>query len=107
MIDIGGIISTQVWYLVIIFAFSFPIAFVTGDVMMGIIPAVSITVFLSIKGFLPLWWSLIILLLVAGAFAKIFILPLITGAGGGGGGGRSTASGSSSSSGSGGGSSGE
>lgn len=82
MIDLTPFTNVIVWYFVVIFVIVFPLILATGEVFISLLPAVAVTTWLSLAGYIPLWYMFLILLIVSFVFTFIYIVPIITKKGG-------------------------
>lgn len=84
MLDLSLLAEPLTWWFVAIFVMSFLMIYTTRNIVMAMIPAVTITAYMSISGFLPLWYGWVVLLILSVSFAVLFVLPIVKHIAGGG-----------------------
>lgn len=87
MLDLSLLTTPVTWWIISVFIFSFFLIYATGDIVLSAIPLVTITVYMSITGLLPLWYAWLILLVLSAGFAVLVVLPVVKHLSGGAGGG--------------------
>lgn len=79
MIDLNLDLLSQpsTWYFVVMFLFMFISAYSTGSILVGLLPTVGLTAWLSLSGYLDLWYLYVILVIVGILFSVKVLAPMV------------------------------
>lgn len=74
----------MIWFLVLGMLFGLLSIYTTGDVVLGLVPMTGMVAWLSVSGYIALWYFYTILLVVSILFTIRYLVPLVVSSGIGG-----------------------
>lgn len=77
MFDFSPFTNVTLWYFVILLIVAFPMIYVTKSIFMGLIPMIAFTSWLSLSGYLKLWYLYVMLFMIVTIFVLLYVIPFI------------------------------
>lgn len=76
--------DATLWYFLLMLILGLSIMMITSNIVLAIVPMVGMTAWLSIAGYIALWYAWVILFILALGIVVKYILPIVMAGGNGG-----------------------